>query len=184
MSNSFYSPDELKKLGFNSVGANVMISRKCSIYGAENMSIGNNVRIDDFCILSGKINIGNYVHISAYVALYGRGGINIGNFCGISPRSILFSASDDFSGESMVSPMVPDYLTNVNVAPIILNDYVQIGAGTIVLPGVTFGCGSVTGAMSLVLADTKDWTVNIGIPTKYYKDRKKNIIKLSQDLQY
>ena len=72
--NSFYSNEELKQLGLKSFGKNVLISKKCSIYGADKISIGNNVRIDDFCILSGKIVIGNYVHISAYSALYAGGG--------------------------------------------------------------------------------------------------------------
>ena len=34
--NSFYSPEELKSLGLKEYGENVLISRKCSIYGAEN----------------------------------------------------------------------------------------------------------------------------------------------------
>ena len=55
--NNFYDAQELKEFGFAKVGINVLISRKASIYGAKNMSIGSNVRIDDFCILSGKITI-------------------------------------------------------------------------------------------------------------------------------
>lgn len=35
------------------------------------MTIGSNVRIDDFCILSGRLEFGSYVHIAAYSALYG-----------------------------------------------------------------------------------------------------------------
>ena len=72
---------------------------KRSIYGASGISVGNNVRIDDFSVLSGNITVGDYVHISAYAALYGKNGIRIGNFCGVSPRSTVFSATDDFSRE-------------------------------------------------------------------------------------
>lgn len=32
---SFYTPEEVKKLGFRKVGSNVLISRKASIYGTE-----------------------------------------------------------------------------------------------------------------------------------------------------
>ena len=56
--NSFYSQEELMKIGFLSVGKNVLISKKASIYNPSVISIGNNVRIDDFCILSGKVTIG------------------------------------------------------------------------------------------------------------------------------
>jgi len=69
--NSFYSTKELASLGLKRYGENVLISRKCSIYGAQSIEIGDNVRIDDFCILSGHIILGSNIHISAYVALFG-----------------------------------------------------------------------------------------------------------------
>lgn len=56
------------------------------------MQIGDNVRIDDFCILSGEITLGSNIHIGAYSALYGSMGIELENNTGISPRSTLFSA--------------------------------------------------------------------------------------------
>lgn len=181
MSN-FYTKSELKKLGLKSYGTNVLISKKSSIYGAENITIGNNVRIDDFCILSGNIDLGNYIHISAYVALYGKSKIKISDFCGISARSIVYTASDDFSGKYMISPMVPSKLTNLQVGPVTLHKYVQLGANTIVMPGITINEGAVTGAFSLVLKSLKPWTINFGIPCKFYKTRSKNIIKLSKKI--
>ena len=68
---SFYSDEELLSMGFKSIGKGCMISRKASFYGVGRMSIGNNVRIDDFCILSGSITLANNIHISAYVFIYG-----------------------------------------------------------------------------------------------------------------
>ena len=73
--NSFYSEEELKNIGFKTIGTNVFISKMARIYSPETIEIGNHVRIDDFTILSGNIKIGNYVHISAYVSLYGKYGI-------------------------------------------------------------------------------------------------------------
>lgn len=70
---SFYYEDELRQLGFASLGENVLISRNARFYGISSMRLGNHVRIDDFVILSGNIEIGNYVHVSAYAALYGGG---------------------------------------------------------------------------------------------------------------
>ena len=49
---SFLNDEQLKDLGLKSYGKNVIISDKASLYNAKNISIGNNVRIDDFCILS------------------------------------------------------------------------------------------------------------------------------------
>ena len=69
---SFYTEEELKGLGFRHIGNGVCISRKASIYGAQNISLGDHVRIDDFCILSGRIEIGSYVHVAAATAFSSR----------------------------------------------------------------------------------------------------------------
>lgn len=179
---SFYTDNELAKLGLKSYGNNVLISRNSTIYGAGSISLGDNVRVDDFCLLSGNIEIGSYVHISAYSALYGAGGIKIGDFCGVSPRSTIFSASDDFSGEYMISPMVPLELTNVQKDSVVMNNYTQLGASTVIMPGVTIDEGAVTGAMSLVLKNLDAWTINAGIPAQKLKDRSKKVKKLSENI--
>ena len=52
---SFYTPDDLNKLGFKSLGRNVKISKASVVVGAGNISIGDNTRIDAFSILSAPI---------------------------------------------------------------------------------------------------------------------------------
>lgn len=180
MTNSFYTNNELKKLNLQAYGKNVFISKKCSIYNPHEIILGNNVRIDDFCILSGKIDIGNYVHISAYSALYGKAGIKIGKFCGISPRSTIFSASDNFNGDYMISPMVPDHLICLKTGLVEMKDYSQLGANTVVMPSVTIKEGAVCGAYSLILKDLKEWTINFGIPCRFYKKRSRKCKELSE----
>ncbi|MBQ7137098.1 MAG: acyltransferase [Bacilli bacterium] len=176
---SFYSPEELKELGLKKIGCSVLISKKASIYSPSTIELGNNVRIDDFCILSGNIKIGNYVHISAYTALYGKGGIVIGDYCGCSPRCTLFSQTDDFSGEYMIGPLVEDEYTNVITKPIIMEKYSQIGANSVVMPGVTIKEGAVAGALSYVVKELEPWTINVGIPTRKIKERSKQLLKLA-----
>lgn len=178
--NSYYTKKEASRLGFKSIGENVLISKKASFYDIKNISIGSNVRIDDFCILSGKISIKNYVHISAYNALFGKFGIEIGNFAGISPRCTILSASDDFSGNHMIGPMLPEYLTSIKGGLIKISDYVQIGANCIVMPNMKIGKGSVVGAFSFVNKSIKPWKIYYGIPAKEIKERSKTILKLSQ----
>lgn len=169
---SFYTRDELLAIGFKSVGERVMISRKASFYGASRMTIGNNVRIDDFCILSGNITLGNNIHISAYVALYGAMGIELEDYTGISPRSTIYSAMDDFSGDCLIGPIHDEKLTNVTGGKVTLKRFSQIGANCVVFPDLTIGEGAVTGAMSLVTHSLEPWTVNTGIPSKTIKARK------------
>lgn len=175
MISSFYTKTELKKIGFKHYGTNVLISKKASIYSPENITIGNNVRIDDFCVLSGNITIGSYIHISAYSALYGAGGIKIQDFSGLSPRTTIFSITDDFSGQFLVGPLVPEQYRNVIQQEVILEEYTQIGAGSIILPGVIIHEGAVAGSMTLVNKSLKHWTINIGVPVRFLKERNKKL---------
>ena len=178
---SFYLDDELKSIGFKSIGHDCLISRYARFYGAHNMTIGDYVRIDDFAILSGKISIGSHIHISAYVALYGSLGIEINDYSGISARSTIYSAMDDFSGEHLIGPMSPDSSTLVTGGPVILNRFVQIGAHCVVFPNVIVSEGTIVGACSLVKKSLKEWGIYAGIPAKLIKKRSKNLLGFIQD---
>ena len=56
---SFFSESELKAIGFLKYGKNVLVSRKASIYNPEQMVLGDNIRIDDFCILNSPMHLDN-----------------------------------------------------------------------------------------------------------------------------
>ena len=146
METSFYTQEELRELGFSKIGDHVLISRYVRFYNISGISIGNNVRIDDFCILSGEISIHDNIHISAYCALYGSNGIEIDDFSGLSPRTTILSASDDFSGEFLVGPMIPDEFRNIYCGKVKIGKYVQIGAGSVVFPNLYIGDGVSIGA--------------------------------------
>jgi len=176
--NSFYTEEELSQIGFKSIGKDVKISRKASIYSPQNISIGDNVRIDDFCILSGSITLGSHIHISAYVALYGAMGILMEDYTGISPKSVIFSAMDDFSGEYLIGPIHPEQATNVTGGTVIVRKFVQIGCNTVIFPNLTIGEGAVIGACSLVTHDVKDWSIYYGVPAIKHKERKKKMLSI------
>ena len=172
---SFYSEDELKEIGFKSYGSNLKISRFARFYSPQNISIGNNVRIDDFCILSGNIKIGSNIHISSYAALYGAKGIVMEDFSGISPKSVIYSAMDDFSGEYLIGPIHPKGTTNVTGGLVKIEKYVQVGSNTVVFPNLTIGEGSVIGACSLVRQSVGKWGIYFGVPVVKRKDRSKSL---------
>lgn len=174
---SFYTEEQLKLLGFKSIGKRCKISRYAQFYGIENITIGDNVRIDDFCIISGNITIGNNIHISAYVALYGGCGITLEDYTGISPRSTIFSSMDDFSGDFLIGPIHPTEKTNVRGGKVILQRYSQIGAHCIVFPSISIGEGAVVGAMSLVNKNVEPWSIVIGQPARHLKNRNRGLLK-------
>jgi len=96
---SFHSPDALREMGFLSVGEEVKVSTKASIYGASRISLGAHSRIDDFCVLSageGGIQIGRNVHIAVMCSLIGKGRIELQDFAGLSSRVCIYSAIPGF----------------------------------------------------------------------------------------
>jgi len=176
--NSFYTEKELAELGLKQYGKNVLISRKVSIYSPARISIGNDVRIDDFCILSGEITLHSNIHIAAYCALYGAFGIEMEDYTGLSPRCTIFSTTDDFSGNYLISPMVDKGKTNVTGGKVLIKKYSQVGANSVVLPNITIETGVAVGAMSLVNKSLEEWGIYIGTPVKRLKDREKGLLKL------
>lgn len=183
---SIYTNAELLQLGFVSVGDNVHISRKASFYGTSRISIGNNVRIDDFCVLSageGGITIGNFIHIAVYSSLIGAANISLGDYCNISSRVAIYSSSDDYSGEYMTNPMVDSAYTNVLHSPVVIKEHVILGAGCVVLPGITIGAGVAVGALSLVNRSLDDWAVYVGQPAKFIKKRSNKLLILAEKFE-
>lgn len=174
---SFYTEQELAELGLKSCGKNVLISRKSSIYSPEKISVGDNVRVDDFCILSGEITLGNNIHISAYSALYGAMGIEFKDNSGCSARTTIYSAMDDFSGDYLIGPVHPEIFTHVTGGKVTIEEYVQLGAHCLVFPNLMIHTGAVVGALSLVTKDIQEWTINVGIPAKILKERRKTMLR-------
>lgn len=180
----FYSNDELRELGFKSLGKNVSIAKNCTVIGIPSISIGDNVRIDGytsiFAVGGGHLTIGSYVHIGSYCLLSAGAGITMEDFSGISQGVKIYSKTDDYSGEYLTNPMVPDEFTGVTAGEITLGKHSIIGSGTVILPGVTIGTGSSVGAQSLVTKNLAEWGVYFGCPVRKIKNRKKNLLELER----
>ena len=180
---SFLEAAELKALGLAGYGENVLISNKCSIYGPARIELGDNVRIDDFCVLSagyGGIKIGSYIHIAVYSSLIGRSEIRVSDFANISSRVSIYSSNDDYSGSHMTNPMIDEQFTGVNHQPVFIGRHAIIGSGSIVLPGVTIEDGVVIGALSLVNCDCKAFGIYMGAPVTQKRERKRDILVLER----
>lgn len=181
MTTSFYFEEELKEIGFKSYGKNFLLSRNTQIYGASNMVVGDNVRIDDYCVISGKIKIGNYVHIAVSCAVFGGNtGVVFEDFTGLSSRSAIYAESDDYSGEYLTNPTVDEKYKHIIKGPVVLGKHVVIGTGSTILPGVSIGEGSSVGSMSLVNKSLDSWGIYVGVPCRYMKERSKKLVELEQ----
>jgi galactoside O-acetyltransferase len=178
---SFHCARELANLGLGAYGHDVRISTKASLHNAKNIRIGNHVRIDDFCVLSagdGGMEIGNFIHVGVFSSLIGAGRISLRDFCNLSSRTSIYSSNDDYSGVHMTNPTVPPEFTGVAHAPVTVGRHVIIGAGSVVLPGVTLEDGVAVGALSLVKEDCRAFGIYAGSPARRIGQRRRNLLQL------
>jgi galactoside O-acetyltransferase len=185
--NSFYTNDELDLIGFSDYGADVKVSRNTSIYHPERITLGDHVRIDDFCILSacanGFILIGSYVHIAAYCLLEATAGLVMDDFSGLAGRCTIYGGSDNYSGQFLTNPCVPSHTRQITSAKVHLKEHAVVGASSVILPGITIGLGSAVGAMSLVTRSVPDFEIHAGIPAKSIKNRLPNTVELGDKVK-
>lgn len=168
---------------FKKLGKNIQISSKVSIYGASRISIESDCRIDDFCVLSaglGGIYLGCNVHIAPMCTLIGQGKIVLNDFSGLSSRVSIYSSSDDYSGDFLTNPTVPEQYKNVDHRDTLLGRHVIIGSGTVILPGVKIGEGSAVGALSLVTKNLMPFGIYAGIPLKWIKSRSPRLLEIEK----
>lgn len=182
---AFLTEAQLSSSGFKKLGANVQISEKASIYGAGEICIGDNVRIDDFAILSageGGIVIGQYVHIACYSAAIGHARIEFRDYSGISSRVTVYSSSDSYDGQYMTNPCLPQHVLNTYHEEVVIGRHVVVGASSVILPGVALEDGCAVGAMSLVTKSFPAGSIVVGVPARKIKERKQNIFQLEKQI--
>lgn len=172
---------QLEQMGFRSIGKNVLISDKASIYNTDQIEIGNNSRIDDFCVISGNISIGSNVYIGPLCLIAGgEHGIIFEDFTTLAYGVKIFTQSDDYSGATLTNSTIPKKFKEEVKLKNIVKKHGIIGAGACILPGVILEVGSSVGAMSLVRKSTEPWGIYVGNPAKRLKDRKKDLLILEK----
>jgi acetyltransferase-like isoleucine patch superfamily enzyme len=179
---AFLDIKQLEKLKFKYLGRNVKISDKASIYNADQIEIGDHSRIDDFCVISGKVTIGRNVHIAVFCNVAGgEKGITFEDFSGLAYGCHLFTQSDDYSGKTLTNPTVPDQYKSETKKAIVIGKHSIIGTSSLVFPGVVMGAGTSVGAQSLVTKSTDEWSIYAGRPAKRIKARSKDLLESEKE---
>ncbi|MCE7530637.1 DapH/DapD/GlmU-related protein [Polynucleobacter sp. IMCC 29146] len=112
------------------------------------------------------ISIGNFVAVNRGCQFYashleGGGKINIGDHVVFSPNVKIYTAGQFYDSLKLKN----------RVGSIVINKYAWLGAGAIVLPGVSIGEGAVIGAGSVVTKDIPPYVVAVGNPARIIKKR-------------
>lgn len=178
---AFIPQEQLSNLGFKKLGKNVLISNRASIYNFDQIEIGDNSRIDDFCVISGKVSIGRNVHIAVFSNVAGgTEGIVLDDFSGLAYGCHVFTQSDDYSGRTLTNPTVPTKFKDETKKPVRIGRHAIVGTSSLILPGVTLAEGTSVAALSLVTKSTQPWSIYFGIPAKRIKARRQELLELEK----
>ena len=179
---AYLKSEELRALGYKKVGVNVRVSDKASVYNVSDLEIGDNSRIDDFCVISGSVKIGKNVHIAPFCLVAGGElGVVFDDYSGLAYGVKVFTQSDDYSGATLTNPTIPSHYKNEKKSPVHIGRHVIIGASSMVFPGVKIADGCSVGAMTLVNKSTEEWGIYLGNPARRIKERKKLLLNLESE---
>jgi acetyltransferase-like isoleucine patch superfamily enzyme len=120
-------------------GTGVHLRMPVTIYHPEQLTLGS------------RIDIGEYTHIRA------SGGVTIGDRVLVAAGAVITSREH---------PAALPRFGVVADAPVVIEDDVWIGAGAIVLPGVTIGRGAIVGAGAVVTGAVAPFTIVGGVPAR------------------
>jgi acetyltransferase-like isoleucine patch superfamily enzyme len=180
---------------FKDVGKNVVFGRNMVLRQPHKITLGDNVIIDDDCTLDAKgdsndgikigdmvtigrfssivckdadIDIGSHVNIGSNVKVIAanKGKIAIGNSIDIGSSCHFSGGSYDYSNAEQLPSSQRIETKGINV-----EDLAWIGAGVIILDGVTIGSKSIIGAGAVVTDEIPPNSIAAGVPAKVKKTR-------------
>jgi acetyltransferase-like isoleucine patch superfamily enzyme len=162
-----------REFGFRRVGRNVRIYSGAKIIGAEYITLGDDIIIDDFVFIYAHAPtiIGSHVHIASFCSLVGGGDLRIGDFCSLSSGVRVLTGSDDFQGGGLTNSTIPAEFRHVSRSHVYIGRHAMIGTNTVLLPGISIGEGSAVGAGSLVNRDLAPWGIYAGSPARRIRAR-------------
>jgi acetyltransferase-like isoleucine patch superfamily enzyme len=108
-----------------------------------------------------KFKIHESSHLKSDTVIECSGGVFIGKYFHTGRGLTIFSTNHNYRGQNYIPYDVEDL-----IMPVVINDFVWVGANVTILPGVTIGEGVVIGAGSVVTKDVPDYAVVAGNPAK------------------
>jgi acetyltransferase-like isoleucine patch superfamily enzyme len=165
----------LDTTAFARIGDDVHFGKNVDIRRPHLVGFGSHVSVDTGAYITTAAEVGDYVHIGPYVTVIGgpEARLVMRNFTNLAAGCRVICGSDRFMGEGLIGPAsLPDeFKDKMKLAPVVIEDFANVGTNAVIMPGVTLAQGSVIGACSLVTESTEPWTVYAGIPAKPLKAR-------------
>ena len=146
----WYVLDHIAPKAKMNISGNARISPTASLRCGENIYLGKNAHISQYCCLwAGK-----------------NSKIVLGDNLLMGPGVKIFSLNHGINAE------VPMNIQPPTEKDVMIGNDVWLGANTVVLAGVTIGDGAITAAGSVVTKDVPEYTIVGGNPAQIIKKRK------------
>jgi acetyltransferase-like isoleucine patch superfamily enzyme len=151
-------------------GADCVFEGDVLIFHPENVHLGRNVYVGHRTILKGyyknEMHIGDETWIGQMCFFHSAGGIRIGAHVGIGPGTQILTSTHKELGRAVAPLDSP-----AELAEVVIEDEVNLGVGTIVMPGVRVGRGAIVGAGAVVTHDVAPYSVVAGAPARFLRER-------------
>lgn len=174
---------------FAQVGRGLVLGRNVVLRHANRMALGDNVTIDDGCLVDARgapergFELGDEVILNRNTILQSKGGpVSIGARTSIGANSCIISVSGVEIGRAVLTAgacyiSAGNYPTHDLSRPIMDNDVISkgpvrigdgawLGTGVVVLDGITIGRDAVVGAGAVVTRDVPERAIVVGVPAR------------------
>ncbi|GCB34724.1 acyltransferase [Bacteroides faecalis] len=150
------------------------IHKPFMVYGYKSKYNGRyfkEVRISSSAIIENveKLILSDNVWIGHYVWIESSGWVEIGEGSQISNGSMILSHSSHnairLNGFAYMKLDIADRVGYIH-KKITIGEYVFVGVGAIIMPGVTIGKGAIVGAGAVVTKDVPQYGIVVGCPAK------------------
>jgi len=115
----------------------------------------------------GSIELGAHTRIQPFCVLWAspNGRIRVGKFSGLGPGTMIFASNHQFI------PGTPYHKQPWTEKDVTIGEDVWVGAGTVIVAGVTIGDRSVVAAGSVVTKDIPPDSIAAGVPARVLRSR-------------
>lgn len=172
MRNRTHGTGEFSLSSFAACGVDCVFESGVLVFHAENIELGDNVYVGHQTILKAyyknRMTIGSETWIGQQCFFHSAGGLHIGAHVGIGPGVRIITSAHEEAGRE-----IPILFSPVKFNEVRIEDDADIGAGAIVMPGVTIGRGAQIGAGAVVTNDIPAYSVAIGVPARVIRERSK-----------
>ena len=151
-------------------GHGVRIESGVGFKHLETFEIGNGVFIGAQAYIQGRVDgvtkIGNHVWIGPQ-AYFDARQLVLEDYVGWGPGAKVLGSAH--TGVPVDRPIIQ---TDLEIRPVRVKAWADIGTGAVLLPGVTIGKGSIVGAGAIVSRDVPPFAVVAGVPARFVRWRK------------